>query len=146
MIESDATKPDDGYKAALAEMRNLGRFDGIDGLLRKYHPIDAILIPTSLISSIPPAMASYPIVTVPLGFMPPDHVAALPANPAIVKAPGLPFGMSITRTLAAFSEFKLISYAYAYEQATQTRLKRLAYPGAVPRTQSKDVVGNEHQG
>lgn len=41
----------------------------------------------------------------------------------------------------AFSEFELIKYAYAYEQATQTRLKQLAYPEAIPKTQLGDVIG-----
>lgn len=68
----------------------------------------------------------------------PDDVVPTPAKPTIFKAPGLPFGISITGT--AFSEFKLISYAYAYEQATQTRLKRLAFPEAIPKIQLKDVV------
>jgi amidase len=68
----------------------------------------------------------------------PDDIAATPANPIILEAPGLPFGVSIVGT--AFSEFKLLSYAYAYEQATQTRLKRRAFPEAIPKTQLKDVV------
>jgi len=40
-----------------------------------------------------------------------------------------------------FSEFKLISYAFAYEQATRNRLKRLAFKEAIPKTQLKDVTG-----
>lgn len=54
-------------------------------------------------------------------------------------APGTPFGISFMGT--AFSEFKLIGYAYAYEQATHNRLKRLAYAEAIPKTQLKDVIG-----
>jgi hypothetical protein len=34
----------------------------------------------------------------------------------------------------------LISFAYAYEQATLTRLKRKAYKDAIPQTQLRDVV------
>ena len=41
----------------------------------------------------------------------------------------------------AFSEFKLISYAFAYEQATHNRLKQLAMPNAIPKTQLVDVIG-----
>ena len=41
----------------------------------------------------------------------------------------------------AFSEFTLISLAFAYEQATHTRLKQLAFPEAIPKTQLQDIVG-----
>jgi hypothetical protein len=78
------------------------------------------------------------IFPVPLGFFPDttpieQHSQHLP-NPA----PGLPFGLSFLGT--AFSEFDLISFAYAYEQATLTRLKRKAYTDAIPQTQLRDVV------
>jgi len=136
LIASEATKIDDVYNAALVELRGLGRSGGIDGLLEK-HNLDAILIPTNLMSSTAASLAGYPIVTVPLGFMP-DDIVATPANPVILNAPGLPFGISITGT--AFSEFKLLSYAYAYEQATKIRLKRRAFPEAIPKTQLKSVV------
>jgi amidase len=66
-------------------------------------------------------------------------VIASPANPTISNAPGVPFGLSFTGT--AFSEFKLISYAFAYEQATRNRWKRLAFEEAIPKTQLKDVMG-----
>jgi len=39
----------------------------------------------------------------------------------------------------AYSEFKLIGYAYAFEQATHVRLQRRAYHDAIPRTQLTDV-------
>lgn len=78
----------------------------------------------------------YPLV--PLGFQPSD--APLPeAKPTRPTGPNMPFGISFVGT--AFSEFELISYAYAYEQATQTRLKQLALPDAIPQTQLKDVIG-----
>lgn len=76
--------------------------------------------------------------TVPLGFQPPD-LAPQPANPTIDNGPGVPFGISFMGT--AFSEFKLISYAYAYEQKTHNRLKKLAYPDAIPKIQLKDIAG-----
>ncbi len=83
------------------------------------------------------AVAGYPVVTVPLGFQP-DTVRATPAQPTVDMAPGLPFGLSFLGT--AFSEFKLVGYAFAYEQATHTRLKRLAFPEAIPKTQLADVI------
>ena len=89
------------------------------------------------------AIAGYPVVTVPLGFQP-DTVKATPAQPTIEMAPGLPFGLSFLGT--AFSEFKLVGYAFAYEQATQSRLKRRAFPAAIPSTQLVDVIENLRQG
>ncbi len=41
----------------------------------------------------------------------------------------------------AFSEFDLVGFAYAYEKMMMTRLKRRAYPAAIPKTQLKDVFG-----
>ena len=35
----------------------------------------------------------------------------------------------------AYTEAKLLSYAYAYEQATHVRQQRKAYPAAVPKSQ-----------
>lgn len=78
------------------------------------------------------------VPSVPLGFQP-NSVVATPANPTISNAPGVPFGLSFTGT--AFSEFKLISYAFSYEQATHNRLKRLAFEEAIPKIQLKDVMG-----
>ncbi|KAF8129129.1 hypothetical protein K438DRAFT_2032560 [Mycena galopus ATCC 62051] len=78
------------------------------------------------------------LVTVPLGFLPNDTVPDTNGG-AISIAPGLPFGLTFVGT--AFSESKLLAFAYAYEQATQTRLNRAAYEAATPKTQLVDVVG-----
>lgn len=76
--------------------------------------------------------------TVPLGFFP-DNVPIGRAGPNLVyPAPGVPFGLSFFGT--AFSEFDLIGFGYAYEQATKTRLARRAFPDAIPKTQLEDVV------
>jgi amidase len=80
-------------------------------------------------------------VTVPLGFFP-DGTPVVPqsAGPNTVwPAPGAPFGLSFLGT--AFSEYDLVGFAYAYEQATHTRLQRRAYPAAIPVTQLSDVIG-----
>jgi amidase len=74
-----------------------------------------------------------------MGFQP-DNVNATEANPVRANAPGVPFGIAFMGT--AWTEYKLTSYAYAYEQATHTRLMRLAYPAAIPSTQLKDVIGS----
>jgi amidase len=76
---------------------------------------------------------------VPLGFQP-DGAEVLPVTPSPLhsQAPGVPFGIAFMGT--AYSEFKLISYAYAFEQATHVRLQRKAYDHAIPRTQLADVM------
>ncbi|TFY52698.1 hypothetical protein EVG20_g10440 [Dentipellis fragilis] len=136
-IESENTTVDAAYFAALAADKDLGQTRGIDGTLKKFN-LDAILLPSDGFTTGPAAIAGYPIVTVPLGFQP-DNVTATAANPVIENAPGLPFGLAFMGT--AFSEFDLITYAFAYEQATHTRLKRLAFPAAIPKTQLQDVIG-----
>ncbi|KAI0030559.1 amidase signature enzyme [Vararia minispora EC-137] len=135
-IVSENTTVDSAYFAALTADADLGRTRGIDGTLKKFN-LDAILLPTDGFTSTPAAIAGYPIVTVPLGFQP-DNVTATRANPVIENAPGLPFGIAFMGT--AFSEFNLIKFAFAYEQATHTRLKRLAFPAAIPKTQLEDVL------
>lgn len=51
----------------------------------------------------------------------------------------MPFGIAFVGT--AFSEFELITFAFSYEQATHNRLKVLALPEAIPKTQLADIVG-----
>ncbi len=104
------------YKDALATNRRLTRNEGIDAIFAK-HNLDAIVGPTAgpafltdLISgdrtdsgcASPPAVAGYPHITVPAGFK-----------------FGLPLGISFFGT--AWSEPKLIKYAYAFEQMREAR-------------------------
>lgn len=105
------------YREALAKNRRLSRAEGIDAVLKR-HRIDAIVAPTGgpawktdlvsgdhftgISSSSPPAVAGYPAVTVPAGFV---H--------------GLPVG--VTFMGPAWSDARLVRYAYAYEQATKAR-------------------------
>lgn len=101
-----------------SELRRLSRTDGIDRALSE-HRLDAIIAPTEgsppfaidpvvgdhilpFGCSTPPAVAGYPHITVPAGFV---H--------------GLPVGLSFFST--AFEDAKLIGYAYAFEQATHAR-------------------------
>ena len=107
---------DEKYLAALAAARRLARDEGIDATLRQ-HSLDAIVAPSGgpawLIdhvcgdhygggSSTPAAVAGYPSITVPAGCV-----------------WGLPVGISFIG--AAWSEAKLIRYAYAFEQGTKVR-------------------------
>ena len=118
MIKAEAKGPltSASYRKALNRCRRLARTEGIDAILRR-HRLDALLAPTGgpasmtdLIngdyssggSSTPAAVAGYPSITVPAGYV---------------------FGLSVGMSFfgAAWSESKLIRIAYAYEQATQHR-------------------------
>jgi len=104
------------YRKALTTCRMRSRTLGIDAVMTKFR-LDAIVAPTGspawpidLIngdhflgaSSTPAAVAGYPSITVPAGFV-----------------RGLPVGVSFIGR--AWSEAKLITLAYAYEQATKHR-------------------------
>ncbi|KAI0049504.1 amidase signature enzyme [Auriscalpium vulgare] len=137
-IAAQERDPDNAeYAAAIAANAELGGARGIDATLQTYK-LSAILLPANGFAAGPAAIAGYPIMTVPLGFQPEDRPADA-ANPTIAQGPGLPFGISFVGT--AYSEAQLIQYAYAYEQATQMRLRRRAFPAAIPKTQLDDVLG-----
>jgi amidase len=104
------------YLDALKKSKSMAGKTGIDAALAK-NKLDALIAPTGgpawvtdLVngdhysggSSTPAAVAGYPDITVPAGFV---H--------------GLPIGLSFFG--AAWSEAKLIRYAYAFEQATHIR-------------------------
>jgi amidase len=105
------------YKDALAKNLKASREEGIDKALAKDR-LDAIIAPTGgpawlidlvngdsgtgVSSSQPPAVAGYPAITVPAGFI-----------------SSLPVGMTLMGP--AWSEGNLIRYAYAFEQATRRR-------------------------
>ena len=107
---------DRDYKEALKTNHKLTRKEGIDAVIAKHH-VDAIIGPTSGHSwttdwvsgdhadsgcASPPAVAGYPHITVPAGFV-----------------FGLPIGISFFG--AAWSEPKLLKFAYAFEQARRAR-------------------------
>lgn len=117
-LKSEAKGPltDKTYLAAKARARRLSRTEGLDKVLAG-KKVDALIAPsggpawlTDLVngdygtggSSGPAAVAGYPSITVPAGFV-----------------RGLPVGVSFIG--AAWSEGPLISMAYAYEQRTQAR-------------------------
>ena len=77
------------------------------------------------------------ISPVPLGFLPDDKETVLDGH-TFFPAPGLPFGLAFTSS--AFTEAKLLNYAYAFEQRTQTRRQRRAFPDAIPKTQLRHVM------
>ena len=111
------------YRTALANCGRLSRRDGIDAVMNK-HRLDALVAPTEspawvtdLVlsdhyiggSSTLAAVAGYPSITVPAGFV-----------------FGLPVGVSFFGR--AWTEARLITLAYGYEQATKVRRK----PSYVP--------------
>lgn len=95
----EATK--DAYLKALQTIRKTTRQDGIDAAIGK-EKLDAICAPAGGSTWSIAAIAGYPYITVPAGFI-----------------DGLPAGMGFFG--AAFSEAALIKYAYAFEQATRKR-------------------------
>lgn len=114
--ESKGALTDRAYRAALAACRRIARDRGIDRVMKK-HRLDALAAPTNSPawvidpvlgdhfvggSSTPAAVAGYPSVTIPVGFV-----------------RGLPVGMSLFGR--AWSEPTLLRLAHAVEQATRAR-------------------------
>jgi amidase len=106
------------YRQALARNHRLTRAQGIDAALRK-HRLEALVVPSGgpawlidlangdaqswdMESTSPPAVAGYPHITVPAGFI-----------------FGLPVGLSFFGR--AWSEPTLLRLAYAFEQASRAR-------------------------
>lgn len=118
MIKAESKGPltEKAYLDALQKNHRLTRQEGIDEVMTK-NKLDAMIAPTGGPAwptdwingdhttggfSSPAAVAGYPHITVPAGY-----------------AFGLPVGISFFGT--AYTEPKLIKYAYAYEQATRLR-------------------------
>jgi amidase len=98
-----------------------GVFNGPDGIPGNTDDFDAILHLGNANANVP-AKAGYPSVAVPAGF---NALSTLtPADPPIA----VPFPSDVTFAGPAFSEPKLIAYAYAYEQATQHRVPPATTP------------------
>jgi amidase len=109
---------DQGYLDALEKCRRLSRKQGIDSVMEK-HQLDALIAPTAgpahrtdLVygnrdtggSSSAAAVAGYPSITVPVGYV-----------------AGLPVGLSFFGK--AYTEPTLIKLAYGFEQGTKARRK-----------------------
>jgi amidase len=118
---------DKKYREALAKNLRLTRKEGIDAAMRK-HKLDALVVPTGgpawlidlvdgdsnnwdMESTSPAAVAGYPHITVPAGYI-----------------FGLPVGVSFFGQ--AWQEPELIKFAYAFEQATQFRRQPRYLPTA----------------
>jgi amidase len=118
MAQTKGDLTEESYLKVRDELRRLARTDGIDKALSE-HKLDAIIAPTEesppfVIDpvvgdnilrggcSTPPAVAGYPHITVPAGY-----VHELPVGLSFFAGP--------------YQDGKLIGYAYAFEQATQVR-------------------------
>jgi len=109
---------DKTYLDTLVKVRKQTREDGIDALLAA-NKLDALVGPTSGQAWSIAAVAGYPSITVPLGLRDVPAAAAsgnLPAAPATTQTTGMFFFGT------AWSEPKLIKYAYAFEQMTKGRV------------------------
>ncbi len=88
----------------------------------KANNLDAILTPGGSGAGLA-ARAGYPIIVVPFALVP---NAPTPPFPAGFDAKPAPFGVGFTGT--ACSEPKLITLAYAFEQATKRRVPPPSLP------------------
>ena len=109
------------YLSDRAKDLDLAKTRGLDVI---YKDFDAVLFPANR-GAAAPAKAGYPSIVVPGGFVPNPAVAPPPFSPptpfpAGFNAKPSPYG--VTFSGPAFSEPKLIGYAYAFEQATLHRV------------------------
>ncbi|MEP6786927.1 MAG: amidase family protein, partial [Acidobacteriota bacterium] len=104
------------YLDAIAKVHKSVREDGIDGLMAKNN-LDAFVCP-GLAGVGTAAVAGYPSIVVPLGLrdIPPSTNQAGAAVPGTTQTTGMLFFGT------AWSEPKLIKYAYAFEQLTKGRV------------------------
>ena len=108
---------------------------GITGAL-KNHSLDALVVPSEFVSSLPAQLGS-PVISVPLGKFPAGTpVVKNRLGNLVDKGPNLPFGISFLAE--RFGEEKLIGLAYAYEQ--RTKIRGTIVPYFQPKTELADVV------
>ncbi|KZT53983.1 glutamyl-tRNA amidotransferase subunit A [Calocera cornea HHB12733] len=129
------TRDSPSFQAALAADLYLGAQATILGALEKYD-LDALIMPSSMSPGVA-AIAGYPIVTIPLGFYPANTTAVINSRGTLYTAgPHFPFGISFLGR--RFSEAQLVTFAYAFEQATKVR--ETVTPMVVPNINLIDVM------
>ena len=102
---------------------------GIIGAMDTYN-LDALIMPSTG-ASIIPAVLGTPMVTVPMGSLGADADVGSSQRDLVDEGPNIPFGLSFLGR--KWSEEKLISYAYAYEQ--RTHFRRQIKPYLVPKAE-----------
>lgn len=105
------------YEADRAKDIRIAGTNGIDAALQKDH-LDALLFPGVSSASLG-AKPGYPTITVPYALLPVPRPTGANAFPAGFEPRPAPYNVSFTGT--ACSEPKLITIAYAFEQATKKR-------------------------
>jgi len=123
-LDPASTSDTSRYQSDRAKDLGIAKTRGLDEVFKHY---DAVLFAANRGANIA-ARAGYPSIAVPGGFvenpaLPPERFAGPNAQvtpfPAGFNAKGAPY--AVTFTGPAFSEPKLIGYAYAFEQATHHR-------------------------
>ncbi|HEX8734970.1 MAG TPA: amidase [Pyrinomonadaceae bacterium] len=99
--QSKGDLTDKAYLDSLAKIKRATREEGIDAVIAK-DKLDAVIAPAGGATWSIAAVAGYPYITVPAGFV-----------------GGLPFGIGFFGR--AFAEPQLIKFAYAFEQKTKAR-------------------------
>lgn len=128
---------------------------GLLGAIRR-HNLDAVIMP-SKIAATWATIVGAPVVSVPLGFYPPEAPVVKTSWGLVDSGPNIPYAVSIRpinfwNLLIPFSprfgisflgvkfaDDKLIGMAYAFEQLTKVRDK--VQPYIVPKTEIRDVIG-----
>ncbi|RMJ13899.1 hypothetical protein BHE90_004375 [Fusarium euwallaceae] len=151
-LEGYPGKPTELWDAALENWNNTeygfwrayqqGLYYGDEGGLLgaiKRHDLDAIILPSHF-SWDWAAVVGAPIVSVPIGAMPPGQEIVSDADGLVSAAPNVPFGFSFLG--ARFTDAKLIGLAYAFEQ--RTMIRKTVHPYIAPKTDLGSVVGRQH--
>lgn len=108
------------YQSDRAKDLDLAKVKGLDVVFKDF---DAVLFPANRGANIA-ARAGYPSIVVPGGFFVNPPVPPPPLTPPTPFPPGFnakPAPYGVTFTGPAFSEGRLIGFAYAFEQATHHR-------------------------
>ncbi|KAF3915143.1 hypothetical protein ABW20_dc0102988 [Dactylellina cionopaga] len=98
--------------------------------------LDALILPAEVAPFVA-AIAGFPIVTVPMGFFPPNTTVQTNERGLVFNGPNQPIGLAFLGR--KFDEQRLIGYAYAFEQATKVREKG-PKPYLTPKAQVKDFM------